>query len=192
MISFSTALLHESLGSHDATINGEGRGVAEGWGMTHVPVSPKMLRWHGELKNNLRRRQEHYLPRWRYELRDARQRALLARDQDLVRIGNIPETALRRFRVEYGDRSIIRDDIFGYVYGLLHGRTPQDWLIFYCYKKLDRRSGLVDDANEWFAHPRDLVTTFRWIVYLSVETERIVNAFPDPSANSERDERRQR
>jgi len=150
-----------------------------------------MLFWDGGLNNYLRRRQEHQLPRWRYKLRDARQRAFLARDQYLIRIDNIPETALRRFRVEDGDRSISRDDIFGYVSDLLHG-TLLDWLIFYCDKKLDRRSGLIDDANEWFAHPRDLVTTFGRIVYLSVEAEKIVNALPDPLANSERDERRQR
>ena len=48
-------------------------------------------------------------PRWRYEQQDAHQRDLLTGHQDLVRIANIPATALRRFRVEYGDRSITED-----------------------------------------------------------------------------------
>lgn len=53
------------------------------------------------------------------------------------------------------------------------------------------RSGFIDDANQWFAHPRDLITTFWRIVYLAVETDRI-DELLDPSANSQRDERRQR
>ena len=225
-------------------------------------------------------------PRWRYEQPDAHQRDLLTGHQDLVRIDNIPETALRRFRVEYGDRSITADDIFNYVYGVLHsphyrarfandlakglpripfaldfrafsdagavlaelhldyedddfpehplevvssagrplrpddyrlgarpmrfadkerrdtlivndrvqlagippeahryvvnGRTPLDWLSYYYKTATDKRSGIVNDANEWFADPRDLVTTIQRIVYLSIETARIVDELPDP------------
>ena len=199
---------------------------------------------------------------------------------------NIPETALRHFRVEYGDRSITGHDIFDYVYGVLHsphyrdrfandlakglpripfaldfrafadagavlaelhlryedddfpehpvevvssihrplmpgdyrlgtrpmrfadktrrdmlvvndrvslagipseahryvvnGRTPLEWLIYYYKTATDKRSGILNDANEWFADPRDLVTTIQRIVYLSVETARIVEGLPDP------------
>ena len=225
-------------------------------------------------------------PRWRYEQQDAHQRDLLTGHHDLVRIDNISETALRRFRVEYGDRSITGDDIFDYVYGVLHspqyrnhfandlakglpripfaldfrafadagavlaelhlnyedadfpehplevvsstglplkpsdfrlgtrpmrfadkerrdtlivndrvqlagippeahryvvnGRTPLEWLNYYYKAATDKRSGIVNDANEWFRDPRDLVTTIRRIVYLSVETARIVDGLPDP------------
>ena len=225
-------------------------------------------------------------PRWRYEQQDAHQRDLLTGHQDLVRIDNIPETALRRFRVEYGDRSITGDDIFNYVYGVLHsshyrdrfandlakglpripfaldfrafadagavlaelhlnyedadfpehplevvsstglrlkpddyrlgtrpmrfapkerrdtlivndrvqlagippevhryvvnGRTPLEWLMYYYKEATDKRSGIVNDANEWFADPRDLVTTIQRIVYLSIETAMIVDGLPDP------------
>ena len=198
---------------------------------------------------------------------------------------NIPDTALRRFRIEYNDPSITRDDIFDYVYGLLHapdyrerfandlakglpripfasdfrafadagsvlaelhlryedddfpehplnvvsstghrlgpgdyrmgtrpmrfadkeqrdtlivsdrvrltgippeahryvvnGRTPLEWLMFYYKVATDNRSGIVNDANEWFADPRDLVTTIQRVVYLSVETVRIVGELPE-------------
>ena len=44
----------------------------------------------------------------------------------------------------------------------------------------DKRSGIVNDANEWFDDPRDLLTTIQRIVYLSVETARIVDGLPDP------------
>ena len=225
-------------------------------------------------------------PRWRYERQDADQRNLLTTDQDLVKIDNIPEIALRRFRVEYSDPSITRNDIFNYVYGVLHsphyrdrfandltkglpripfaldfrvfadagatlaelhlnykdgdfpeyplevipstgraltsadyrlgprpmrfadkdrratlivndrvllagipreshryivnGRTPLEWLIYYYKTATDRRSGIVNDANEWFADPRDLITTIQRIVHLSVETVTIVDRLPDP------------
>ena len=230
-------------------------------------------------------------PRWRYEKRVADQGDLLAGDEDLVRIDNIPETALRRFRVEYADPSITKDDIFAYVYGVLHsphyrdrfgtdltkvlpripfatdfrafadagavltelhlryeeddfpehplevvrltdrylfpndyrlgtrpmrfadkerrdillvnelvsltgippeahryvvnGRTPLEWLMYYYKTATDKRSGIVNDANEWFADPRDLITTIQRIVYLSVETATIVEGLPDPMATLE-------
>ena len=44
--------------------------------------------------------------------------------------------------------------------------------------KRDRRSGIVNDPNGWFDDPRDLVATIRRIVYLSVETVRIVTGLP--------------
>ena len=225
-------------------------------------------------------------PRWRYEQQDAHQRDLLTGHQDLVRIDNIPETALQRVRVEYGDRSITGDDIFNYVYGVLHsshyrarfandlskglpripyaldfrafadagavlaelhlnyedndfpeyplevvsspghslkaedyrlgtrpmrfadkegratlivndrvqlvgippeahryvinGRTPLEWVIYYYKTATDKRSGIVNDANEWFNDPRDLVTAIQRIVYLSVETAKIVDGLPNP------------
>ena len=59
-------------------------------------------------------------PRWRYESPEIDQGDLLASNPDVVRMDNITDTALRRFRVEYGDTSITKDDIFNYVYGVLH------------------------------------------------------------------------
>ena len=42
------------------------------------------------------------------------------------RVDNITDTALRRFRVEYGDKSITKDVIFNYVYGVLHSPHYRD------------------------------------------------------------------
>ncbi len=63
---------------------------------------------------------------------------------------------------------------------VVNGRTPLEWLMFYYKTATDSRSGIVNDANEWFADPRDLVTTIRRIVYVSVETTKIVDALPNP------------
>ena len=65
---------------------------------------------------------------------------------------------------------------------VVNGRTPLEWLMAYYHVRTDGRTGIVNDANEWFNHPRDLVTTIRRIVYLSVETTRIVDALPNPFA----------
>ena len=63
---------------------------------------------------------------------------------------------------------------------VVNGRTPMEWFMDRYYIKCDRRSGILDDPNGWFDDPRDLVTGFRRIVHLSVETVRIVEALPDP------------
>jgi len=225
-------------------------------------------------------------PRWRYETQNSIQGDLLAAGPELVRVDNIPDRALKRFRIAYADRKITKDDIFYYVYGVLHslhyrerfandlakglpripfatdfrafadagavlaelhlryedddfpeyplelaaevtrllrpedfrvgsrrmrftdkdrrdalivndrvrltgipreahryvvnGRTPLEWLMYYYYRSTDGRSGIVNDANEWFEDPRDLVTAIRRIVYLSGETAKIVDGLPDP------------
>ena len=63
---------------------------------------------------------------------------------------------------------------------VVNGRTPLEWLMYYYKTATDKRSGIVNDANEWFADPRDLVTTIQRIVYLSVETAKIVDGLPNP------------
>ena len=67
---------------------------------------------------------------------------------------------------------------------VVNGRTPLEWLMFYYHEKTDTRSGIVNDANGWFDDPRDLVTAIRRIIYLSVETARIVDGLPDPLADA--------
>ena len=59
-------------------------------------------------------------PRYRYERRDDRQAELLNDGQGRERIDNITDTALRAFRVRYGDPTISKDAIFEYVYAILH------------------------------------------------------------------------
>ena len=225
-------------------------------------------------------------PRWRYEERATAQRDLLSGGHELRRLDNVRPSAVKRARFHSGDDTITKDDLFDYVYGVLHsphyrdrfandlakglprvpftpdfrvfaeagatlatlhlgyedddfarhplsiqtdierelcpedfrlgtrpmrfankdrrdalivndivrlegippeahryvvnGRTPLEWLMFYHYRRTDRRSGIVNDANEWFDDPRDLVAAIERLVHVSVETERIVAGLPDP------------
>ena len=63
-------------------------------------------------------------PRYRYERRHESQGELLDDAGGLERVDNIAYTALRAFRVRYADNAIGKDDIFEYVYGVLHA---PDW-----------------------------------------------------------------
>lgn len=60
----------------------------------------------------------------------------------------------------------------------VNGRTPLGWFIDRYRVTQDKRSGILNDPNGWFANPRDLITAIRRIVYLSVETVRIVEGLP--------------
>ena len=68
-------------------------------------------------------------PRWRFERRqlgvgtlplDAGTTDTADGNGEFVRIDNITDWALSEFRLKYGDSSISKDDIFSYVYGILH------------------------------------------------------------------------
>ena len=63
---------------------------------------------------------------------------------------------------------------------VVNGRTPLEWFIDRYRIKKDRESGIVNDPNDWFADPKDLVAAIRRIVYVSVETVSIVASLPDP------------
>ena len=203
-------------------------------------------------------------------------------DNDPGRIDNISDTALRTFRDHYRDETITKDDIFDYVYGILHassyreefandlskmipripfasdfhafakagaalaalhlnyetceqypleliffhqgdpqpkhfqlgtramrfadketkttlilnehvrlsgipeeahryvvnGRTPLEWFIDRYKITQDKDSGIVNDPNGWFADPRDLIIVIERIVYMSVESARIIEGLP--------------
>ncbi|MDE0014218.1 MAG: DEAD/DEAH box helicase family protein [Candidatus Poribacteria bacterium] len=203
-------------------------------------------------------------------------------DEAPERIDNISDTALRAFREHYGDGAIAKDDIFDYVYGVLHapsyreefandlskmipripyapdfhafaeagaalanlhlnyetceqyrlelifvrqgepqpthfrltekvmrfvdketkttliinehirlsgipeaahryvvnGRTPLEWFIDRYKITTDKDSGIVNDPNGWFADPRDLIPAIERIVYVSVESARIIEELP--------------
>ena len=221
-------------------------------------------------------------PRYRYQKPPKAQRFLSGYEQGLEQIDNISDTALRAFRVRYKDSAITKDDIFEYIYGILHapdyrkrfandlgkelpripfapdfwvfaeagrelaalhlgyetcdeypldtkfagngdpkakhfkigtkkmkfadpeksilivndhlrlenipaeahqyvvnGRTPLEWFIDRYRIKTDRRSGILNDPNGWFGSPRDLITAFRRIVHVSVETVRVIESLPD-------------
>ena len=61
----------------------------------------------------------------------------------------------------------------------VNGRTPIGWFIDRYFIKTDSKSGKTNDPNGWFDEPPNLITAFRRIVYLSVETVRIVNGLPE-------------
>ncbi len=228
-------------------------------------------------------------PRWQYpepsDKPDASDSFLRA-DDSPKRIDNISDTALHAFRNHYSDNSITKDDIFDYVYGLLHapsyreqfandlskmlpripfapefrtfakagnrlaelhlnyetgerypdltveprtpslfweekpahfllgaramrftdkemkttliinehvqlsgipeeahryvvnGRTPLEWFIDRYKTQKDKESGIVNDPNGWFEHPRDLITAIERIVYVSVESAKMIESLP--------------
>ena len=63
---------------------------------------------------------------------------------------------------------------------VVNGRTPLEWFIDRYKIKRDKESGIVNDPNGWFADPRDLVTAIERIVYVSVESTRIIEELPSP------------
>ena len=64
----------------------------------------------------------------------------------------------------------------------VNGRTPLEWFIDRYRIVQDKQSGIVNDPNAWFDAPRDLIAAFRRIVYVSVETARVVQGLPAPTA----------
>jgi len=62
----------------------------------------------------------------------------------------------------------------------VNGRTPLGWFMDRYRIKRDKRSGILNDPNGWWKDPRDFITAIRRIVWMSVETVRIVGALPDP------------
>ena len=71
--------------------------------------------------------------------------------------------------------SCIPEEAHRYV---VNGRTPLEWFIDRYKIKQDSASGIVNDPNGWFEHPRDLVTAIERIVYVSVESTRIIEGLP--------------
>ena len=63
-------------------------------------------------------------PRWRY-LKPADANQITSGDEP-ERIDNISDTALHAFRNHYRDDSITKDDIFDYIYGILHAPSYRD------------------------------------------------------------------
>ena len=61
---------------------------------------------------------------------------------------------------------------------VVNGRTPLEWFIDRYRIKRDKESGILNDPNGWFENPRDLVTAIKRIVYVSVESTRIIEGLP--------------
>ena len=66
----------------------------------------------------------------------------------------------------------------------VNGRTPLEWLIDRYKIVRDKHSGIVNDPNDWFERPEDLVKAIRRIVWVSVETTKIVETLPEVSESS--------
>ena len=64
---------------------------------------------------------------------------------------------------------------------VVNGRTPLEWFIDRYKITQDKDSGIVNDPNGWFTDPRDLVTAIERIVYVSVESARIIEGLPSDS-----------
>ena len=67
---------------------------------------------------------------------------------------------------------------------VVNGRTPLDWFRDRYKIKRDKDSGILNDPNGWFKDPRDLVTAIERIVYVSVESTRIIEGLPSQLTDS--------
>ena len=64
----------------------------------------------------------------------------------------------------------------GYV---VNGRTPLEWFMNrYKITPPEKNNGILNDANGWFENPRDLITAIERIVYVSVESTKIIESLP--------------
>ena len=61
---------------------------------------------------------------------------------------------------------------------VVNGRTPLEWFIDRYKITQDKNSGIVNDPNGWFEKPRDLITAIERIVYVSVESTKIIESLP--------------
>ena len=61
---------------------------------------------------------------------------------------------------------------------VVNDRTPLEWFINRYKIKQDKYSGIVTDPNGWFEHPRDLITAIERIVYVSVESAKMIESLP--------------
>ena len=66
----------------------------------------------------------------------------------------------------------------------VNGRTPLEWFVDRYKVVEDKHSGIVNDPNDWFERPEDLVKAIRRIVWVSVETTKIVDALPEISGSN--------
>lgn len=62
---------------------------------------------------------------------------------------------------------------------VVNGRSPLEWLIDRYQVKTDKQSGIVNDANAWFADdPTRLVSAIQRAVHVSVESARVIESLP--------------
>ena len=61
---------------------------------------------------------------------------------------------------------------------VVNGRTPLEWFIDRYKITQDKNSGIINDPNGWFENPRDLITAIERIIYVSVESTKIIENLP--------------
>ena len=61
---------------------------------------------------------------------------------------------------------------------VVNGRTPLEWYIDRYKIKRDKDSGILNDPNGWFKDPLELVAAIERIIYVSVESTRIIEGLP--------------
>ena len=62
---------------------------------------------------------------------------------------------------------------------VVNGKTPLEWLINrYKITPPEKNNGILNDANGWFETPRDLIEAIERIVYVSVESAKIIENLP--------------
>ena len=62
---------------------------------------------------------------------------------------------------------------------VVNGRTPLEWAVDRLRVRKDKESGIINDANAWFADdPAELVAYLKRLVHVSVETTRVLEGLP--------------
>ena len=62
---------------------------------------------------------------------------------------------------------------------VVNGRTPLEWFINrYKITPPEKNNGILNDPNGWFENPRDLITAIERIIYVSVESTKILENLP--------------
>ena len=67
---------------------------------------------------------------------------------------------------------------------VVNGRTPLEWFSDRYIITQDKDSGIINDPNGWFQNPRDLITAIERIVYVSVESTKIIESLPSEVTSS--------
>ena len=75
----------------------------------------------------------------------------------------------------------IPEEAYRYV---VNGRTPLEWFIDRYKITKNKKSGIINDPNGWFENPRDLITAIERIVYVSVESTKIIDSLPSEVTSS--------
>ena len=76
----------------------------------------------------------------------------------------------------------IPKDAHGYI---VNGRTPLEWFMNrYKITPAEKNNGILNDANGWFENPRDLITAIERIIYVSVESTKIIESLSSEVTSS--------